>query len=68
MDSSSSSGAVIDYNCYHNRAGTVTGLGEHSIAKDPKFVDFENRDFHLQPDSPCKGAGENGVDMGTYGW
>jgi hypothetical protein len=59
---------VVDYNCYHNRAGTVTGPGEHSIAKDPKFVDFENRDFHLQPDSPCKGAGENGVDMGAYRW
>jgi parallel beta-helix repeat protein len=68
MDTSSSGGAVIDYNCYHNRAGTVTGPGEHSIAKDPEFVDVANRDFHLQPDSPCKGAGENGVDMGAYGW
>jgi len=67
LDSSSGTGAVIDYNCYHNRAGTVIGPGEHSIAKDPKFVDVANRDFHLQPDSPCKGAGENGVDMGAYG-
>ena len=67
MDSSSSSGAVIDYNCYHNRAGTVTGSGEHSIAKDPKFVNPASGDFHLQSDSPCKGTGENGVDMGAYG-
>jgi hypothetical protein len=41
--------------------------GLHSVSKDPKFVDFNNRDFHLQSDSPCKGAGENGVDMGAYG-
>jgi len=41
--------------------------GLHCISQDPKFVDFANRDFHLQPDSPCKGAGENGVDMGAYG-
>ncbi len=68
MDSSSSNGAIIDYNCYNNRAGTGKGPGTHSIAKDPKFVDVGNRDFHLQPDSPCKSAGKNGVDMGAYGW
>lgn len=43
------------------------GKGLHCISKDPKFVDFDNRDFHLQSDSPCKGAGENGIDMGAYG-
>jgi len=58
MDSSSSSGAVIDYNCYHNRAGTVAGSGEHSIAKDPKFVDVAGHDFHLQKNSPCIDAGD----------
>jgi len=41
--------------------------GLHSISKDPKFVDFAGRDFQLQAASPCKGAGENGVDMGAYG-
>jgi len=41
--------------------------GLHCISQDPKFVDFENRDFHLQTDSPCKGTGQNGVDMGAYG-
>ena len=71
MDSSSSSGAVIDYNCYHNRTGTVTGPGEHSIARDPKFVDVAAHDFHLQKDSPCIDAGdpdtEPGYDLdGTY--
>jgi len=43
------------------------GRGLHCISQDPKFVDFANRDFHLQPDSPCIDAGENGVDMGAYG-
>ena len=77
VDSSSSSGAVIDYNCYHNRAGTVvTGPGEHSIADDPKFVDAENHDFHLQTGSPCIDAGDptdlvppgggSRIDIGAY--
>jgi len=43
------------------------GQGAHSISKDPKFVNLAGNDFHLRPDSPCKGAGENGVDMGAYG-
>jgi len=64
MDSLSSSGAVIDYNCYHNRAGTVTGPGEHSIAKDPKFVDVAAHDFHLQKTSPCVDAGDPDSDPG----
>jgi len=69
MDSSSSSGAVVDYNCYHNRAGTVTGLGEHSIAKDPKFVDVAGHDFHLQKTSPCVDAGDpaTGADFDLDG-
>ncbi len=41
--------------------------GLHSISKDPKFVDFAGRDFRLRDDSPCKGTGENGADMGAYG-
>ncbi|MCJ7645921.1 right-handed parallel beta-helix repeat-containing protein [bacterium] len=43
------------------------GQGTHSISKDPKFVNIAGNDFHLQPDSPCIDAGENGVDMGAYG-
>jgi len=42
--------------------------GPHSISQDPLFLDMANHDFHLRPDSPCKGAGENGVDMGAYGY
>jgi len=43
------------------------GRGLNSISQDPKFVDPASGDFHLHPDSPCKGAGENGADMGAYG-
>jgi len=31
------------------------------------FVDPDNYDFHLLPDSPARSAGENGTDMGIYG-
>jgi len=34
---------------------------------DTVFVDWLNDDFHLLPDSPAIGAGQNGVDMGIYG-
>jgi len=44
------------------------GQGAHSISEDPKFVNVAGNDFHLQPDSPCIGAGQNGVDMGAYGY
>jgi len=69
MDSSSSGGAVIDYNCYHNRAGTGTGPGEHSIAKDPNFVNVAGHDFHLQKTSPCIDAGDpaTGADFDLDG-
>jgi len=52
--------SVSDY-----QSQNVRGL--HSISQNPEFADFANRDFHLLPDSPCKGTGENAVDMGAYG-
>lgn len=33
-----------------------TGLDQHSIGSDPKFVSSPG-DFHLQPSSPCKNTG-----------
>lgn len=38
----------------------------HSIAANPLFVNAAGGNFHLQPGSPCRGAGRNGVDMGAY--
>jgi len=50
---------------------------ENSINSDPLFIDIENNDFHLQPDSPCIDTGwhldiyldVDGTrnDMGAYG-
>jgi len=64
MDSSSTSGSVVDYNCYQNRARIVAGPGTHSIAKDPKFVDVAGHDFHLQKTSPCVDAGDPATGAG----
>jgi hypothetical protein len=54
-------------------SGELTGgrnPGEGSMASDPKFINssgtFRNlSDFELASDSPCKGAGRNGIDMGA---
>jgi hypothetical protein len=56
--------------------GSFRGMNGN-IALDPRFIDPVNGDFHLQPDSPCKGMGMfapfylnsegSGNDMGTYG-
>ncbi len=74
----SSAGVVLlpssvdaDYNDWFDplNSDPVKGtLGPHSISQDPLFVNMANHDFHLQPDSPCKGAGQYGVDMGAYGY
>ncbi len=32
---------------------------KNNIQKDPKFVNFQKRDFHLLPSSPCIDAGAN---------
>jgi parallel beta-helix repeat protein len=59
VDSSSSPGTVLDYNCYHNRSGSSAGPGAHSVTGDPKFTS----DFHLQSGSPCV---DTGVDLSTH--
>jgi parallel beta-helix repeat protein len=63
IDGSSDPGAVIDYNCYHNRSSSSTGPGIHSVTGDPKFVSVATSDFHLQSDSPCVDAG---VDLSAH--
>ena len=42
-----------DYSCIQNWSGGGTG----NISKDPLFVDPENNDFYLLPDSPCIDSG-----------
>jgi parallel beta-helix repeat protein len=63
----SSAGVVLlpssvnsDYNDWFDtqNADPVRGTpGPHSISQNPLFVNMANHDFHLQPDSPCIGAG-----------
>jgi len=31
------------------------------------FIDYENQNYYLKENSPAKGTGENGTDMGIYG-
>ncbi|MCH5372344.1 MAG: right-handed parallel beta-helix repeat-containing protein, partial [Planctomycetes bacterium] len=73
----------VDNNCYFNAAGDpVTfagmdlqawrklGYDQHSIIADPLFVDPENNDFRLQPDSPALKIGFKPFDYseaGVYG-
>jgi len=44
-----------------------TGKDMRSIFKDPKYIDPENWDFHLETDSPNIGAGEDGAIIGALG-
>jgi parallel beta-helix repeat protein len=46
----------IDY-CLINYLKGAVNLGPHNIMVNPKFVDPEQGDFHLRPDSPCVNAG-----------
>ncbi len=43
-----------------------TGNGAQTISQDPLFVDPANHDYRLLPNSPCRGTGLGGVDMGAY--
>ncbi len=43
------------------------GVDEHSMAVDPLFVDPENGDFRLQPDSPALRMGIVPIDLSEIG-
>jgi hypothetical protein len=61
---------------------SATGFDAHSKNTDPVFLNAANKDFHLQPTSPCKDAGADvgltkdfdgtavpqsaGVDLGAF--
>jgi hypothetical protein len=72
----------IDYNIYYNPvipADSVRfdgdtfsewqarGKDEHSLITDPMFVDPENYDFRLQPDSPAFQMGFQPIDLSSVG-
>jgi hypothetical protein len=43
-----------------------SNFDRQSISDDPRFVNPSTMDFHLQANSPARGAGQGGVDMGAY--
>jgi parallel beta-helix repeat protein len=45
-------------NIYKDFDGPVDELVANS-SKDPLFVDYQNDDYHLSPDSPCINTGDN---------
>lgn len=62
--------------CFHDTMGIThtleqaqqeLGLEQHSQYADPKFVDFENNDFRLQPDSPAYALGFRDIDISEVG-
>lgn len=55
----------IEYSLVQN--GLYPGTLSNNIIydKDPLFRNPSKGDFRLQPNSPCIGAGENGVDLGA---
>jgi parallel beta-helix repeat protein len=62
---------LIDYNAFNSTMANIfsgSSLGTHNVTMaDPGFVNVAAGDYHLLPNSPCRGAGENGFDMGIYG-
>ncbi len=49
------------------RAGHGRKHDQNSMVADPKFVDPENRDFRLRPDSPAYALGFEDIDFGSIG-
>jgi hypothetical protein len=43
------------------------GIDIHSLFEDPMFIDLENRDFRLHPDSSAFKLGFKEFDMNSYG-
>lgn len=44
----------------------ATNFDANSLTGDPLFVNAAQGNFKLQPSSPARGAGRDGVDMGAY--
>ena len=60
------------YQCAHNLLYQTTGSGFSNsqctdmLFANPLFVDLDSVNFHLRPESPARGAGEGGLDLGAY--
>jgi hypothetical protein len=49
----------------HSDLGNTNWAGTGNIDADPLFANPAERDYRLQPGSPCLGTGRNGADMGA---
>ena len=49
----------------HCNLGNTNWPGEGNINVNPLFVNAAQRDYRLAPNSPCRGAGRDGADMGA---
>jgi hypothetical protein len=57
----------VEYNTLYNLpSGFERGIQTDNKTADPQFVDASGRDFRLRSESPARGAGEGGVDMGAF--
>ena len=68
----------VDYNCYYMKDDedrTIEllskqqekGVDAHSICAEPLFIDPENLDFRLSPDSPARKLGIDSIDIRRMG-
>ena len=70
-----SSALYLDYNDQINSvvdiayclSDTDILIGVGNIYSDPLFCSAEQFDYTLSQNSPCVGAGENGVNLGAFG-
>jgi len=69
-------GGEIDRNIYYNLQSSDSsevesfrkfGFGKNSLYADPLFVDLENGDFRLKPDSPALKRGIKSIDVSEMG-
>ena len=50
-----------------NQQGHNVHWEEENIASNPLFIDQENNNYHLEPDSPCIDAGDPDADLDSDG-
>lgn len=80
VDTWSDNEIIMDYNLYFNAGGNpiefqkktfdewkAMGFDKNSIVADPLFVDPENGNFTLKPDSPAFKLGFKPIDLSTVG-
>jgi hypothetical protein len=55
-----------DIHIDHSDTTSEAWPGTGNLHADPLFVDVQNHDYHLQPNSPCIGKAGDGGDLGFF--